>query len=199
MSANTYVAKRLWLWCREAFAGLAGIAVSVVGASSVVANLGNSFVEPPSVSSGQVDLVVSPVRGSTLVQGSPSMGVVALADPSVVDGLHPGESAYFGLTLSLRGATGDAEVSLLPTASVATTEDLSYEVRSVSDSTQCRRGWDAGTVLVSRRTVTESAKASFRLAGQGPALPVCIRVVHNRDSADVETGSVIWRFVAAAA
>ncbi|MEE9965224.1 MAG: hypothetical protein K4304_09040 [Propionicimonas sp.] len=199
MSANTYVAKRLWLWCREVVAGLAGVAVSIVGASSVVANLRNDFVEHPSTSSGQVELVVTPVRGGALVQGPVGQGVVALSDPSIVDGLHPGESAYFGLTLSLRGVTGDAEVSLFPTASVVATEDLLYEVRSVSDPTQCRRSWDAGTVLVSPRTVADPARTSFRLAGEGPALPACIRVAHHKHAADVETGSVTWRFVAAAA
>lgn len=198
MSANTYVAKRLWRWCREVVAGLAGVAVSVVGASSVVANMSNGS-EPPPADSGQVDLVVTPVRGSSLVPRASGSGVVALADPRVVDGLHPGESAYFGLTLSLRGATEDAEISLFPTSSVAVTEDLSYEVRSVSDPTQCRREWDAGAVLVSRRTVVEPAEAGFRLAGGGSELPACIRVVHHTHAAHVETGSVTWRFVATAA
>lgn len=199
MSANTFVAKSLWRWCREAFAGLAGLAVSLVGASSIVANIGHEFIVQPESQSNQVSLVASPVRDGTLVAEPGGHGVVQLADPRIVDGLHPGEAAYFGLTLQLRGATGDAQISLVPAAKVSMTDDLSYEVRSVPDATQCLSGWSAGKVLVSRRAITEPAAASFRMKTATPALETCIRVVHGSDARDVETGAVQWRFDATAA
>ncbi|HAM43999.1 MAG TPA: hypothetical protein DCM67_03110 [Propionibacteriaceae bacterium] len=62
VSANTYVAKRLWRWCREVVAGLAGVAVSLVGASSVVANM-TEGVGFDSVEPNAAVLVVAPVNG----------------------------------------------------------------------------------------------------------------------------------------
>lgn len=196
MSANTYVAKRMWRWAREALAGLAGVAVSLVGASSVVANIGHEFIEQPE---SAASLVVSPVRNGALVAAPESHGMVQLADPKVVDGLHPGEAAYFGLALELRGASGNAQVSLFPQANVSLTGDLSYEVRSVADATDCASSWKSGQVLVSRRTITTPAQPGFLMTAGGPAVATCIRVVHDSDARDVETGSVQWRFVAAAA
>lgn len=196
MSANTYVAKRLWRWSREVLAGLAGVSVSLVGASSVLANIGNEFIEQPE---SAVSLVVSPVRNGALVAAPEGHGMVQLADPRVVDGLHPGEAAYFGLALELRGATGNAQISLFPQANVSLASDLSYEVRSVADATHCAANWKSGQVLVSARTITTPAQPGFVMNAGGPAVATCIRVVHDSDARDVETGTVQWRFVAAAA
>lgn len=196
MSANTYVAKRLWRWSREVLAGLAGVSVSLVGASSVLANIGHEFIEQPE---SAASLVVSSVRNGALVAAPEGHGMVQLADPKVVDGLHPGEAAYFGLALELRGARGNAEVSLFPQANVSLAGDLSYEVRSVADATACASNWNSGEVLVSPRAITAPAQPGFLMKAGGPAMATCIRVVHDSDARDVETGTVQWRFVAAAA
>jgi len=195
VSANTYVAKRLWRWCREVVAGLAGVAVSLVGASSVVANM-TEGVGFDSVEPNAAVLVVAPVNGGHLVQVEEDRNQAQLTDSEVVDGLHPGEAAYFGLTLSLRHAEGRAaRASVIPEVDLAGTADLSYEVRAVADATQCRERWSDGHMVVSRRNITEAALDSFLLSGDGPSLPLCIRVAHAKGASDVETGSVVWRFV----
>lgn len=195
VSANTYVAKRLWRWCREVIAGLAGVAVSLVGASSVVANMANGG-DFDSVEPNPASLVVTPVHGGHLVGVEGDRGRVQLTDPKVVDGLHPGEAAYFGLALSLRHAEGRAaRASVIPEVDLAGTTDLTYEVRAVADATQCRDQWPAGHVVVSQRNITDAALDTFLLSGDSPSLPLCIRVVHAKDAGDVETGSVVWRFV----
>lgn len=195
VSANTYVAKRLWRWCREVVAGLAGVAVSLVGASSVVANMANGGGYD-SVERNAASLVVTPVHGGQLVEVEGDHDRVQLTDSKVVDGLHPGEAAYFGLALSLRDAQGRAaRASVIPEVDLAGTTDLTYEVRAVVDATQCRDQWLVGHVVVSQRNITSTALNSFVLSGDSPSLPLCIRVVHAKNSSEVETGSVVWRFV----
>ncbi|HML51851.1 MAG TPA: hypothetical protein PKD84_10660 [Propionicimonas sp.] len=148
-----------------------------------------------SVGPNSAVLVVTPVQGGHLVQVEGDRGQVQLTDSKVVDGLHPGEAAYFGLTLSLRHAEGRvARASVIPEVDLAGTADLSYEVRVVADATQCRERWPDGHAVVSRRAITEAALDSFLLSGDGPSLPLCIRVAHAKDAPEVETGSVLWRF-----
>lgn len=202
MSANTIVTHEAWRGARLVLAVVAGAIVSMVGATStVVAWQGMDGFES-AAASGRVDLQAAPAGAADLSEHSTAADAAELVDQGRTDGLHPGQAAYFGYVLGL-GSDGAATASVAVSSPTVAGEGagLSYEVRQVSDAQQCRSQWRTGQELVSERDFTHSVSPGFVVTraerGQDP-LQLCIRVRLAEDAGRVVTGSVTWKFVAAA-
>ncbi len=200
MSANTYVTQRLWRRTRQVVAGMAGILITTTGATTTalaVRDLGGFEVFQ---GFGRVDLKAAPAGVVTLSEHESAADAARLSDQAVTDGLQPGEAAYFGYTLALGAhSVPVAAVTMEPSAVNGDRSALSYEVRKVSDATQCRRDWSAGEMVVAPRAFSDPASESFGItrlgASPGPT-QLCIKVSLAATASAAHTGSVTWRFLA---
>ncbi len=202
MSANTYVTKRLWRLGRQVLAGFAGAVISTTGLTSaaLAAQQMAGFEIIPGL--GQIDLVAAPA-GHGLADHSSYSDAASLTDPALYDGLQPGESAYFGYDLALRGGGAtSAWVRMSPVVGEGDGSKLSYEVRRVADATTCRASWAGADVVVAPRTVDGTSSEAFALEpgndGKAAHLHLCIRVELDASASQTQAGSVTWQFTAAA-
>jgi hypothetical protein len=201
VSANTYVTKRLWRLGRQVLAGVAGAVISTTGLTSaaLAAQQMAGFEIIPGL--GPIDLVAAPA-GSGLSDHSSYSDAASLTDPALYDGLQPGESAFFGYDLALRGSGAtSAWVRMSPVLGEGDGSKLSYEVRRVVDATKCRASWRSAETVVPPRTVDGTPSEAFLLApsdGKAAHLHLCIRVESASSAAQTQTGSVTWQFTAAA-
>ncbi len=152
---------------------------------------------------GQIDLVAAPAGQGALADHSSYSEAASLTDPALYDGLQPGESAYFGYDLALRGGGAtSAWVRMNPVLGDGDGSKLSYEVRRTTDATKCRASWASAAVVVAPRTVDGTSTEAFLLApgsdGKAAHLHLCIRVELASSAAQTQTGSVTWQFTAAA-
>jgi hypothetical protein len=150
---------------------------------------------------GQIDLVAAPAGHGALADHSSYSDAASLTDPALNDGLQPGESAYFGYDLALRGAAPSAWVRMTPVLAEGDGSRLTYQVRTTTDATQCRTMWASADQVVAPRTVDGTSTEAFLLApesdGRSAQLHLCIRVTLDASAAQTQTGSVTWQFTAA--
>lgn len=203
MSANTYVTKRLWRLGRQLLAGFAGAVVSTTGLTSaaLAAQQLAGFEIIPGL--GQIDLVAAPAGHGAFADHTSYSDAASLTDPALDDGLQPGESAYFGYDLALRGnGATSAWVRMNPMVGEGDGSKLTYEVRRTSDATKCRTAWTSGDPTVAPHTVDSASSEAFLLApasdGGAAHAHLCIRVTLDASASRAQTGGVTWQFTAAA-
>jgi hypothetical protein len=203
VSANTYVTKRLWRLGRQVLAGFAGAVVSTTGLTSAALAAQQLAGFDIIAGLGQIDLIAAPAGQGALADHSSYSKAASLTDPALDDGLQPGESAYFGYDLALRGGgASSAWVRMNPVVGAGDGLKLTYEVRHTSDVTQCRTAWSSAATVVASRTVDGTSSEAFLLTpgsdGEAAHLHLCIRVVLDASATQTQTGSITWRFTAAA-
>lgn len=204
MSANTFVTKKTWVGIRKVLATLAGVVVSMIGASSTVYAwqcLGD-FDATLNIGGG-VDLQAAPAGAASLGDHDDIEGAVRLVDSRHSDGLNPGEAALFGYTMALgEGGVGAAVVSVIPMPLRGDSGGLTYQVRQVTDALKCRAQWRAGRELVGPRDLRPAASPGFevfRPADGGRPMQLCISVELAAGAGRVQTEPITWQFLASPA